>query len=153
MLTLVLVLVALLLPVLVLAEVWRTRRIEVPADAPDTTLDPVLSTSGMSRKIIFAMVALIEAFLLLIAYGANEPFRQTEAKANQCGSTWLAKLTRRKRSWTFGNGIPASTMRAFRYFSKHCWQKKQAASGTRSLRRRRICEATLKSFSAFLTHS
>jgi mono/diheme cytochrome c family protein len=82
-LTLVLVLVALLLPVLVLAELWRTRRVEVPADAPDTQLDPVLSTAGMSRKIVFAMVALVEAFLLLIAYGANEPFRQTEAKANQ----------------------------------------------------------------------
>jgi mono/diheme cytochrome c family protein len=37
----------------------------------------------MSRKIVFAMVALVEAFLLLVAYGANEPFRQTEAKANQ----------------------------------------------------------------------
>lgn len=83
MLTLVLVLVALLLPVLVLAELWRTRRVEVPADAPDTQLDPVLSTAGMSRKIVFAMVALVEAFLLLIAYGVNEPFRQAEAKYDQ----------------------------------------------------------------------
>ena len=80
MLTVVLVLVALLLPVLMLAELWRTRRVELPADAPDSTLDPVLSTAGMSRKIVFALVALAEAFLLLIAYGANEPFRQTQAR-------------------------------------------------------------------------
>src|SRR5436190_19039321 len=43
--------------------------------------------------------------------------------------------------------------RALRYFSTACWQKKQAASATISFRRRKICEATLKSFSAFLTHS
>jgi mono/diheme cytochrome c family protein len=78
-----LVLVALLLPVLVLAEMWRTRRIELPPDAPDTQLDPVLSTSGMSRKIVFAMVALAEAFLLLVAYTANEPFRQSQARELQ----------------------------------------------------------------------
>ena len=83
MLSLVLVIVALLLPVLVLAELWRTRRVEIPADASDAQLDPVLSTAGMSRKIVFAMVALAEAFLLLIAYGANEPFRQTQARENQ----------------------------------------------------------------------
>src|SRR2546422_7306363 len=47
----------------------------------------------------------------------------------------------------------ASVKRALRYFSTHCWQKKQAASGTICFRRRRICEATVKSFSAFLTHS
>ena len=80
MLSLVLVIVALLLPVLVLAELWRTRRVEVAPDATDAQLDPVLSTAGMSRKIVFAMVALVEAFLLLIAYGANEPFRQSQAK-------------------------------------------------------------------------
>src|SRR5580698_2863665 len=49
--------------------------------------------------------------------------------------------------------MPESIKRALKYFSTHCWQKKQAASVTISLRRRRICEATLKSFSAFLTHS
>jgi len=79
-LSLVLVIVALLLPVLVLAELWRTRRVEMPSDATDAQLDPVLSTAGMSRKIVFAMVAMVEAFLLLIAYGANEPFRQSQAK-------------------------------------------------------------------------
>src|SRR5471032_1913520 len=49
--------------------------------------------------------------------------------------------------------MPDSTSFAFRYFSTHCWQKKHAASGTMSLRRRKICAATLKSFSAFATHS
>jgi mono/diheme cytochrome c family protein len=37
----------------------------------------------MSRKVLFAMVAMVEAFLLLIAYSANEPFRQSEAKDHQ----------------------------------------------------------------------
>lgn len=83
MLTLAIVLAALLLPVVMLAEVWRTRRIALPADAPDTQLDPVLSSAGMSRKIVFAMVAMAEAFLLLIAYGANEPFRQAQSKEHQ----------------------------------------------------------------------
>lgn len=83
MLTLAIVLGALLLPVLVLAEMWRTRRVTVPSDAPDTQIDPVLSTSGMSRKILFALVAMVEAFLLFIAYGVNEPFRQTQAAERQ----------------------------------------------------------------------
>ncbi|HEX2032603.1 MAG TPA: c-type cytochrome [Chloroflexota bacterium] len=83
MLTVAIVLGALLLPVLVLAEIWRSRRVAVPADAPDTQIDPVLSTAGMSRKILLAMVALVEAFLLLVAYGANEPFRQQQAAARQ----------------------------------------------------------------------
>ncbi len=83
MLTLAIVLGALLLPVLVLAEIWRTRRVTVPADAPDTQIDPVLSTSGMSRKILLAMVVLVESFLLFMAYGANEPFRQTQAAERQ----------------------------------------------------------------------
>jgi mono/diheme cytochrome c family protein len=43
----------------------------------------VLSTAGMSRKIVFAIVALAEAFLLLIAYTANEPFRQSSAAEKQ----------------------------------------------------------------------
>lgn len=83
MLNLAIVIGALLLPVLVLAEIWRSRRVAVPADAPDTQLDATLSTSGMSRKILLAMVALSEAFLLLVAYGANEPFRQTQAAERQ----------------------------------------------------------------------
>jgi mono/diheme cytochrome c family protein len=82
-LTVAIVLVALLLPVLMLAEIWRTRRVTVPADAPDNVIDPVLSTSGMSRKILFGIVALVEAFLLLIAYSANEPFRQAQARERQ----------------------------------------------------------------------
>jgi len=82
-LNLAIVIGALLLPVLVLAEIWRSRRVAVPADAPDTQLDATLSTSGMSRKILLAMVALSEAFLLLVAYGANEPFRQTQAAERQ----------------------------------------------------------------------
>jgi mono/diheme cytochrome c family protein len=82
-LTLAIVLGAILLPVLVLAEIWRSRRVSVPADAPDAQLDTTLSTSGMSRKILLAMVALAEGFLLFIAYGANEPFRQSQAAARQ----------------------------------------------------------------------
>jgi mono/diheme cytochrome c family protein len=82
-LNLAIVIGALLLPVLVLAEIWRSRRVAVPVDAPDTQLDATLSTSGMSRKILLAMVALSEAFLLLVAYGANEPFRQTQAAERQ----------------------------------------------------------------------
>ena len=83
MLTLAIVLAALLLPLLVLAELWRTRRVVLPANAPENQLDPVLSTAGMSRKVIITMVLLAEAFLLLIAYGVNEPFRATEAKDRQ----------------------------------------------------------------------
>jgi mono/diheme cytochrome c family protein len=82
-LTTVVVLIALLLPVLVLFEAWRSRRVAIADDAQEAALDPVLSTSGMSRKIVFGMVVLTEAFLLLIAYGANEPFRQAEAKERQ----------------------------------------------------------------------
>lgn len=83
MLTLVIALVALLLPVLVLAELWRSRRVVLPDNAPENQLDPILITSGMSRKVVFAMVALVESFLLLIAYGVNEPFRQTRAAETQ----------------------------------------------------------------------
>lgn len=83
MLTAAIALIALMLPVLVLAELWRTRRVAVPDDAPDTVIDPVLSTSGMSRKVLFSMVALVEAFLLVIAYGVNEPFRQGHAAERQ----------------------------------------------------------------------
>jgi mono/diheme cytochrome c family protein len=82
-LTVAIAFVALLLPGLVLVELWRTRRVPVPADAPENVLDPVLSTAGMSRKIVFSIVALAEAFLLLIAYTANEPFRQTSAAERQ----------------------------------------------------------------------
>lgn len=81
--TFIIALVALLLPLLVLAELWRSRRVEVADEAPENQIDPVLSTSGMSRKIIFAMVALTEAFLLLIAYTANEPYRRTQAAERQ----------------------------------------------------------------------
>ncbi|MSQ43929.1 MAG: c-type cytochrome [Chloroflexi bacterium] len=82
-LTTVVVLIALLLPVLVLFEAWRSRRVSLADDAQEATLDPVLSTSGMSRKIVFGMVVLTEAFLLLIAYGANEPFRKADARERQ----------------------------------------------------------------------
>jgi mono/diheme cytochrome c family protein len=83
MLTIVILFIALLLPTLVLAELWRTRRVAIPDDAPEPQIDPVLSTAGMSRKIVFAMVALAEAFLLLIAYSVNEPFRQSHAAERQ----------------------------------------------------------------------
>jgi mono/diheme cytochrome c family protein len=83
MLTVAIVFIALLLPALVLAELWRTRRVPVPEEGTDAQIDPVLSTSGMSRKIVFAMVALAEAFLLLIAYTANEPFRQAHSAERQ----------------------------------------------------------------------
>jgi mono/diheme cytochrome c family protein len=83
MLTVAIVFIALLLPALVLAELWRTRRTPVPEEGTDAQIDPVLSTSGMSRKIVFSMVALAEAFLLLIAYSANEPFRQAHSAERQ----------------------------------------------------------------------
>ena len=83
MLNLAIVIGALLLPVLVLAEIWRSRRVSTPADASDTQLDQTLSTSGMSRKILLAIVALAQSFLLLAAYGANEPFRQSAAAERQ----------------------------------------------------------------------
>jgi mono/diheme cytochrome c family protein len=83
MLNLAIVIGALLLPVLVLAEIWRSRRVSTPADASDAQLDQTLSTSGMSRKILLAIVALAQAFLLLAAYGANEPFRQSAAAERQ----------------------------------------------------------------------
>ena len=83
MLTVAIVFIALLLPALVLAELWRTRRVTVPEEGTDAQIDPVLSTAGMSRKIVFSMVALAEAFLLLIAYTANEPFRQGHAAERQ----------------------------------------------------------------------
>jgi mono/diheme cytochrome c family protein len=82
-LTFAIALVALLLPILVLAEMWRTRRIAFADDAPENQIDPVLSSAGMSRKIVFSMVALAEAFLLLIAYAANEPYRQSHAAERQ----------------------------------------------------------------------
>ena len=83
MLNLAIVVGALLLPVLLLAEIWRTRRVSTPADAGDAVLDQTLSTSGMSRKILLGMVVLAEAFLLIVAYAANEPFRQTQAAERQ----------------------------------------------------------------------
>ena len=83
MLTFAIAVVALLLPVLVLGELWRTRRVAPPDDAPEPQVDPLLSNAGMSRKIVFAMVTLAEAFLLLIAYSANEPFRQGHAAERQ----------------------------------------------------------------------
>jgi mono/diheme cytochrome c family protein len=82
-LTVAIIFIALLLPALVLAELWRTRRLNVPEEGTDAQIDPVLSTAGMSRKIVFAMVALVESFLLLIAYSANEGFRQTHASERQ----------------------------------------------------------------------
>jgi mono/diheme cytochrome c family protein len=83
MLNLAIVIGALLLPVLVLAEIWRSRRVSTPSDASDTQLDQTLSTSGMSRKILLTIVALAQGFLLLVAYGANEPFRQSAAAERQ----------------------------------------------------------------------
>jgi mono/diheme cytochrome c family protein len=83
MLNLAIVVGALLLPALVLAEIWRSRRVPTPSDASDAQLDQTLSTSGMSRKILLAMVALAQSFLLLLAYSANEPFRQTAAAERQ----------------------------------------------------------------------
>jgi mono/diheme cytochrome c family protein len=83
MLNLAIVIGALLLPVLVLAEIWRSRRVSTPSDASDAQLDQTLSTSGMSRKILLTIVALAQAFLLLVAYGANEPFRQSAAAERQ----------------------------------------------------------------------
>ena len=82
-LTVAVVVIALVLPGLVLLEMWRSRRVALADDAPDTVLDPVLSGAGMSRKILLMMVVLIEAMLLFLAYGANEPFRQASARERQ----------------------------------------------------------------------
>lgn len=106
-LTTVVVLIALILPVLVLFEAWRSRRVALADDAQEATLDPVLSTSGMSRKIVFGMVVLTEAFLLLIAYGANEPFRQAEAKERQKEFAVEAARTRMFSTVCLATGSPA----------------------------------------------
>ena len=82
-LTIAVVVIALVLPGLVLMEMWRSRRVALADDAPDTVLDPVLSGAGMSRKILLAMVVIVEAMLLFVAYGANEPFRQASARERQ----------------------------------------------------------------------
>lgn len=82
-LTVAVVVIALVLPGLVLLEMWRTRRVVVADDAPENVLDPILSTAGMSRKVLLSIVVMVEAFLLFIAYGANEPFRQAAARERQ----------------------------------------------------------------------
>ena len=53
-----------------------------PADAGDAVLDQTLSTSGMSRKILLAMVVLAEAFLLIVAYGATSPSARPSGRAS-----------------------------------------------------------------------
>lgn len=82
-LTVAVVVIALVLPGLVLLEMWRSRRVALADDAPEAVLDPVLSSAGMSRKVLLAIVVMIESFLLVIAYGANEPFRQAAAAERQ----------------------------------------------------------------------
>ena len=58
---------------------WRrsgSRRVSTPADASDAQLGQTLSTSGMSRKILLAIVAPGAGLpCSSVAYGANEPFR------------------------------------------------------------------------------
>src|SRR4051794_13091945 len=58
-----------------------------------------------------------------------------------------------ERSCVRGKGRPAWTKRAFRYFSMHCWAKKQAASKLGSFLARYSRLALVKSASAFSTHS
>lgn len=81
MLTFFLVAVAILLPLLLLLDLWRGRRVVLPEDATEQQLDPILNR-GMSRKTLFAIVILAELMLLLVAIAANEPGRQ-EIAANR----------------------------------------------------------------------
>ena len=82
MLTFVIVAVALLFPVAVVLDSWRRRRVEVPETGSEQDVDLPL-TQGNGRKLLFGVVLVVETFLLMIAYAANEPGRQEAAAAQQ----------------------------------------------------------------------
>ena len=82
MLTFVIVAVALIFPVAVILDSWRRRRVEVPETGSEQEVDLPL-TQGNGRKLLFGVVLIIETFLLMIAYAANEPGRQEAAAAVQ----------------------------------------------------------------------
>ncbi len=82
MLTFVIVTVALVFPVAVILDSWRRRRVEVPETGSEQEVDLPL-TQGNGRKLLFGVVLIIETFLLMIAYTANEPGRQEAAAAVQ----------------------------------------------------------------------
>ena len=82
MLTFVIVAVAIIFPVAVILDSWRRRRVEVPETGSEQEVDLPL-TQGNGRKLLFGVVLVIETFLLMIAYTANEPGRQEAAAAQQ----------------------------------------------------------------------
>ena len=78
----VIITVALLFPLVVLLDVWRRRRIAVPAQGSEAELDaPMMRGNG--RKLLIGIILMVETFLLLIAYSANEPGRQAIAEERQ----------------------------------------------------------------------
>lgn len=78
MLTFVIVAVALLFPVAIILDSWRRRRVEVPETGSEQEIDLPL-TQGNGRKLLFGVVLVLQTFLLMIAYAANEPARQEAA--------------------------------------------------------------------------
>ena len=82
MLTFVIVAVAIIFPVAVILDSWRRRRVEVPETGSEQEVDQPL-TQGNGRKLLFGVLLIVETFLLMIAYAANEPGRQEAAAAQQ----------------------------------------------------------------------
>ena len=82
MLTFVIVAVAIIFPVAVILDSWRRRRVEVPETGSEQEVDLPL-TQGNGRKLLFGVLLIVETFLLMIAYAANEPGRQEAAAAQQ----------------------------------------------------------------------
>ena len=82
MLTFVIVAVAIIFPVAVILDSWRRRRVAVPETGSEQEVDQPL-TQGNGRKLLFGVLLIIETFLLMIAYAANEPGRQEAAAAQQ----------------------------------------------------------------------
>ena len=82
MLTFVIVAVAIIFPVSVILDSWRRRRVEVPETGSEQEVDQPL-TQGNGRKLLFGVLLIVETFLLMIAYAANEPGRQEAAAAQQ----------------------------------------------------------------------
>ncbi len=82
MLTFVIVAVAIIFPVAVILDSWRRRRVAVPETGSEQEVDQPL-TQGNGRKLLFGVLLIVETFLLMIAYAANEPGRQEAAAAQQ----------------------------------------------------------------------
>jgi len=75
--------IALLFPLLLLLDLWRSRPVVVPEEAQgEAAVDPILLQGG-GRKALFAILLLVEGFLLILAYTINEPARQAQAVERQ----------------------------------------------------------------------